>query len=219
MRFVAPAVWQSLGAGADSLVWSEDAGVESLWDASSRLMLAAWQGACPRSLMRVAREARGLDAGLSSAAPALLRKRKMGKDVSAPAGHSRAQFTGTPTSLHAPISDPDPPREPTATPLPPLRPAGEAPADSGKSLLLPEHVASAWLTAARRWLRRNAGIGLSDLIRRPAELAATPTHVDVFFDLAQADMRLRRAGLDLDPGWLPWFGRVVAYHFVERGRS
>ena len=105
-----------------------------------------------------------------------------------------------------------------ATPLSHLLPAG-ATRDHGKPKLLPEDVASAWLTAARRWLRRNAGIGLSDLILRRAELAATPTHVDVFFDLAQADMRLRRAGLDLDPGWLPWFGRVVAYHFVERGRS
>jgi hypothetical protein len=24
---------------------------------------------------------------------------------------------------------------------------------------------------------------------------------------------VRRAGLDVDPGWLPWFGRVVNFHF------
>jgi len=27
---------------------------------------------------------------------------------------------------------------------------------------------------------------------------------------------VRRAGLDIDPGWLPWFGRVVAFQFVGR---
>ena len=25
---------------------------------------------------------------------------------------------------------------------------------------------------------------------------------------------LRRHGLDSDPGWVPWFGRIVAFHFV-----
>jgi len=76
----------------------------------------------------------------------------------------------------------------------------------------------AWLTACRRWLRRHAGIGLADLVQRPAELAVTPTHIDLFFTLAQADLRLRRPGLDLDPGWLPWFGRVVNFHYrPQRG--
>jgi len=76
----------------------------------------------------------------------------------------------------------------------------------------------AWLTACRRWLRRHAGIGIADLVRRPAELAVTPTHIDLFFTLAQADLRLRRPGLDLDPGWLPWFGRVVNFHYrPQRG--
>jgi len=80
-----------------------------------------------------------------------------------------------------------------------------------------ELVTHAWLTASRRWLRRYAGIGLADLVRRPAHLALTPTHVDLHFDLAQADLRLRRAGLDLDPGWLPWLGRVVSFHYAQRG--
>lgn len=76
----------------------------------------------------------------------------------------------------------------------------------------------AWLTACRRWLRRQAGIGIADLVLRPAELAITPTHIDLFFALAQADLRLRRPGLDLDPGWLPWFGRVINFHYrPQRG--
>jgi len=28
---------------------------------------------------------------------------------------------------------------------------------------------------------------------------------------------VRRLGLDLDPGWLPWFGRVVRFHYLPRG--
>jgi hypothetical protein len=26
---------------------------------------------------------------------------------------------------------------------------------------------------------------------------------------------VRRLGLDIDPGWLPWFGRVVAFHYRQ----
>ena len=87
-------------------------------------------------------------------------------------------------------------------------PTTDSPADSIVAL-----ATRAWLTACRRWLRRHAGIGIADLVQRPAELAATPTHLDLFFTLAQADLRLRRPGLDLDPGWLPWFGRVVSFHY------
>jgi hypothetical protein len=77
---------------------------------------------------------------------------------------------------------------------------------------------AAWLTACRRWLRRFARTGLADLVRRPAEVALSRTHADLVFDHRQADLRLRRAGLDLDPGWVPWMGRVVTYHYVQRGR-
>lgn len=70
-----------------------------------------------------------------------------------------------------------------------------------------------WLTAARRWLRLIEGIGLATLTLRQARLAVTATHADVHFALANTDIRVRRRGLDIDPGWLPWFGRVVAFHF------
>jgi hypothetical protein len=76
--------------------------------------------------------------------------------------------------------------------------------------------AAVWLTACRRFLRRNARIGPASLVVRPALLSITPTHVDVFFRLTAADVRIRRAGLDLDPGWVPWFGRVVAFHYGDR---
>jgi hypothetical protein len=76
--------------------------------------------------------------------------------------------------------------------------------------------AEVWLHGCRRWLRRGPGVGLASLVRRPGRVAWSPTHIDVVFDLAGADLRVRRHGLDIDPGWLPWFGRVVAFHYIDR---
>jgi len=74
--------------------------------------------------------------------------------------------------------------------------------------------ARVWLIACRRWLRRIAGIGVASLVARPAAIGLTATHADVFFRLSDADMRVRRAGLDLDPGWNPWLGRVIGFHYA-----
>jgi hypothetical protein len=72
----------------------------------------------------------------------------------------------------------------------------------------------AWLIALRRWCRRYARVGLRDLICRPGRILPTSTHLDVVFDHCCVDTRVRRAGLDLDPGWIPWFGRVVTFHYT-----
>ena len=77
--------------------------------------------------------------------------------------------------------------------------------------------AEAWLSRCRRGLRTKAGIGPATLVCRRAALSVGTTHVDVFFDLADADLHVRRAGLDIDPGWVPWLGRVVAFHYDARG--
>lgn len=74
---------------------------------------------------------------------------------------------------------------------------------------------SRWVGGLQRWLRQGAHIGLATLVRRPGWITLTPLHIDIFFRLADADLRLRRLGLDIDPGWLSWFGRVVAYHYGE----
>jgi hypothetical protein len=73
--------------------------------------------------------------------------------------------------------------------------------------------AARWLHDCRAHLRRRVGIGLHSLVCRPARLSLTPTHVDVWQDLQAVDLRLRRAGLDLDPGWVPWLGRVLRFHY------
>ncbi|MBV2264911.1 MAG: hypothetical protein KUL79_15355 [Thauera sp.] len=82
----------------------------------------------------------------------------------------------------------------------------------------PTAAAAAWLAACRRHLRLQAGIGPASLCLRPAQLDLTPTHADVWLGMEQIDLRVRRAGLDLDPGWVPWFGRVVRFHYGPRPR-
>ena len=99
-------------------------------------------------------------------------------------------------------------------------PAAQPPIALPQALLLAstaDQQAQIWLTAMRRWLRRRVGIGLASLVLRPARLDCTPTHLDMHFYVNDVDMRVRRAGLDIDPGWLPWFGQVVAYHYQESG--
>jgi hypothetical protein len=82
-----------------------------------------------------------------------------------------------------------------------------------------EIAAAGWHTAARRWCRRYAGIGLRELVLRPGRIRFTRTHLDVVLDHRTADIRVRRAGLDLDPGWVLWLGRVVTFHYHVGGVS
>ncbi|WP_139559734.1 hypothetical protein [Methylotetracoccus oryzae] len=74
-------------------------------------------------------------------------------------------------------------------------------------------VATAWANTCRRWLRHHARIGFADLILRQAELAYTSTHIDMRFELSSIDIRVRRTGLDLDPGWVSWLSRIVSFHY------
>jgi hypothetical protein len=93
-----------------------------------------------------------------------------------------------------------------------LAPADDADAGGAADL---ERIVDAWVTALRRWCRRYARVGLWTLVRRPARMAFTRTHVDVKLALRGADVRVRAAGLDVDPGWVPWLGRVIAFQYVD----
>jgi hypothetical protein len=74
---------------------------------------------------------------------------------------------------------------------------------------------------ARRWAAVTAAaLGAPD--REPADLVAsiarrtgmvdhTPGWLEIHLDLEQVDVAVRRAGLDLDPGWVPWLGTVVRF--------
>lgn len=77
----------------------------------------------------------------------------------------------------------------------------------------------AWHTAVRRWSRRHARMGLIALICRPGTVALSRTQLEISFPLVDVDIRLRRLALDVDPGWVPWLGKVVRFHYGEETRE
>ncbi|MER6781477.1 MULTISPECIES: hypothetical protein [unclassified Streptomyces] len=50
--------------------------------------------------------------------------------------------------------------------------------------------------------------------RRPGRITAETGWIEAVFASADTDLAVRRAGLDLDPGWLGWLGAVVRYRYV-----
>jgi hypothetical protein len=54
---------------------------------------------------------------------------------------------------------------------------------------------------------------MADVVAVPGTLHVTASHVDLVMRLEDARLAVRRAGLDCDPGWLPAYGRVVAFHY------
>jgi hypothetical protein len=54
---------------------------------------------------------------------------------------------------------------------------------------------------------------LARILLRPARLGWTRWSADLTWPPASADIALRRAGWDIDPGWLPWIGRGIRFHY------
>jgi hypothetical protein len=50
-------------------------------------------------------------------------------------------------------------------------------------------------------------------LAQSARLRATETHLDLDLAANEIDIALRLSGLDLDPGWVPWLGRVVTFRY------
>ncbi len=65
------------------------------------------------------------------------------------------------------------------------------------------------------YLRRYAGLSLRVLVCRRGRVALTRSHWDTLFPLHGIDLRLRRIALDSDPGWVPWLGRVMQFHYRD----
>jgi len=74
-----------------------------------------------------------------------------------------------------------------------------------------------WRRRLERWCRQPGRLPLPQLVRRPGAVLASRTHLDLWFQPRQAEIRVRRHGLDLDPGWVPWLGRVITFHYATRG--
>lgn len=51
------------------------------------------------------------------------------------------------------------------------------------------------------------------IVARPGALSVWPGWVEVHLPLDGVDVAVRRAGLDVDPGWVPWLGIVVTFRY------
>ena len=76
------------------------------------------------------------------------------------------------------------------------------------------YLSRVWCVAVRRWCWYSAGIKVHEVVNRDGLVSLNRTDLDVTLPLSSAEFRIRRAGLDVDPGWLPWFGKVVRFHYV-----
>jgi hypothetical protein len=76
-----------------------------------------------------------------------------------------------------------------------------------------ENLLRAWGVAVRRWCWREAGVTVREVVIRDGFVRLTRADLDVTLPMDLVDIRIRRAGLDIDPGWIPWFGRVVRFHY------
>ncbi len=53
------------------------------------------------------------------------------------------------------------------------------------------------------------------VFKQPGSVSHTKTHLDILFSnqVSEENMGIRLSGLDFNPGWVPWLGRVVTYHY------
>lgn len=65
------------------------------------------------------------------------------------------------------------------------------------------------------WGRQRYGEQLfnQSLFAIEARVEIDACHVDVCYASDSVRLDVRRVGLDLDPGWLPWLGKVVKFHY------
>lgn len=53
------------------------------------------------------------------------------------------------------------------------------------------------------------------LLTLAATIGHNPSHVDLYTSPGNVRIEVRLAGLDINPGWLPWLGRVVNFHYEQ----
>jgi hypothetical protein len=73
-----------------------------------------------------------------------------------------------------------------------------------------------WALAVRRWCWRMGKLTVPEIATRLGHVWLTRSDLDVTMPFEAVDVRIRRIGLDINPGWLPWFGvhgKVVRFHY------
>src|SRR6185436_8640437 len=115
-----------------------------------------------------------------------------------------------------------PASDPAALAFAGLLPAGEPPCEDQPA---PTEIETAVIAELRGELLQelrelldrpaDAEAALVDFVcRRTAEIVADPGWLDVRFSLDDVRTEIRAAGLDLDPGWVPWLGLVIRFVYV-----
>jgi hypothetical protein len=93
-----------------------------------------------------------------------------------------------------------------------MLPRGEA---SAATSALAQRQAEEW----ERWLATAAPElpepRLRATCRRDGRLRMEPGWIELHLPLSAVETPIRRLGLDLDPGWLPWLGCVVRIIYEE----
>jgi hypothetical protein len=113
-----------------------------------------------------------------------------------------------------------PPEDPAAVAFAGLDPGQQLPwvADTQPSkleMLAIDEVARRWASATAAALGRTDGNPIDVItdvaVRRPGMISYSPGWIEARMSVDQIDLDVRRAGLDLDPWWVPWLGTVVRY--------
>jgi hypothetical protein len=77
--------------------------------------------------------------------------------------------------------------------------------------------ASTWAAAAARRLGHQDEASLAvvtEKLGRTGRIVREPGWLEVHLSLDDVDIDVRRAGLDLDPGWVPWLGSVLRFRYA-----
>jgi hypothetical protein len=94
----------------------------------------------------------------------------------------------------------------------------DAPPDEQEAAALDQHAAR-WCAATAARLRSSPADPTSDVdvVRRmacrDALVVREPGWIEVHLGLEDVDLDVRRAGLDIDPGWVWWLGHVVRFRY------
>jgi hypothetical protein len=91
--------------------------------------------------------------------------------------------------------------------------------EPGPQVVVLNSISRHWSKILRRWSQAPGRLSLAALVHRPGSLVWQRTHLDLYFDHRQAEIRVRRLGLDLDPGWVSWLALVVQFHYRSGGSS
>jgi hypothetical protein len=77
---------------------------------------------------------------------------------------------------------------------------------------------AAWLArllpfVRQLFARQMPDLSPAELLHRPGRITLSRTHIDLYQPLDQIDLRVRAAGFDRDPAWVPDLGYIILFHF------